>query len=250
MFRTYSTWILSSKPLEEIEKLATDLDSGVDSAARVFTGERPSPAHRPVVWICTGSDQYTALGNEVGAEGSAHGVFRAEADMEIEGLGQVRPIIMNWANDWGPYWIRHAGGYSYAHAMTTAEGLEAPLWFLRGIGGYAERFYAPGVAAWFGKQHLQKGGVKDVADWFGSFEISGNLQPSQIDYNIYQAGLVLDFAMSGGNKDCTEELQAVTEAVIEKDARKFAGSLAKLQKAVVDAEDDLRAFLKATTEKN
>ncbi len=248
--RTYNGWIVSNRSFDEIESMKSDIDAGIESAARVFGGEMPSPANRPVVLVAASDEQYRELGNAVGAEGSAYAVFHAEGEVVTTELGAVRPVISNWQKEgWGPYWMRHAGGLAYAYAIAAEIGAEPPLWFQRGLAGYAERHYAPGQAAWFGKQHLEKGGVKDIGNWFDRFEISGNLESRMLDFNMYQAGLVLDFGMNGGHADCTEKMLAVTKAIQEGDGSAADKAIAKFQKAVTDNEDALREYFRKVLQK-
>ncbi|MBK8980552.1 MAG: hypothetical protein IPM29_32010 [Planctomycetes bacterium] len=245
LIRTSHSWLISTRPLAQLKEIAGFVDSGIESVTRIFQGAMPSPAFRPVILITKDDDEFRQLGTAVGAEGSAYSVFVAEADFEVRDLGTCRPVICNWKDDWGQYWARDAGALGYVYALCTQNEIEAPLWFLRGVGGYAERHYLPGVAKWFGTQHLEKGGVKDVKGWFERFEISGNLTAQQLDYNIYQAGLVIDFALSGKNAKVTEAMLKVTEAFTKGDSRGAARAFQDLQKEVSNAEEALREHLRS-----
>lgn len=250
LYRTHYATVISNKPLAEIKEITVDLDSGIDTVRRIFGGYTPSPANRPLIMIAASDEQYRAFGNAVGAEGSAYAVFLAEAEARVEGLGEVRPVIMNWQKDWGPYWLRHAAGLAYGSAVVRDLGAEVPLWFMRGVAGYAERHYNPGVASFFGKQHLQKGGVQNLSSWFERFEISGNLEPRMLDFNIYQAGLALDFAMNGNDADATQAMTAVTEAASsggESAGRELTKAVEQLQKVLSKKEDELREHLRKVT---
>lgn len=250
LYRTHYATIVSSKPLADIKKITVDLDSGFDSVKRILGGVDPSPANRPLIHIAADKDEYLALGNAVGAEGSAYAVFLATEDAEVRGLGVVRPVIMDWQDDWGPYWMRHAAGLAYAAAIARDLEAELPLWFVRGVAGYAERHYNPGIAKHYGRLHLEKGGVQDVGDWFEKFEISGNLSPQMLDYNIYQAGLVLDFAMTGNDPDATAAMQAVSDAAnmpAEKAGRALGNAVLNLQRVLSRKEDELREHLRKVT---
>jgi hypothetical protein len=245
VYRTYHATLVTHKPLSELKTIAADLDSAITSVGKIFGGAEPNPDQRPVVIIAQDDDQFRALGNAVGAEGSAYGVFLAQGDVEIPGLGVARPVIMNWSKDWGPYWVRHAGGFGFAVAIEKSVGEELPLWFTRGVGGYAERHYTPGVASFFGKQHLQKGGVQALESWFERFEISGNIETRMLDFNIYQGGLVLDFAMSGTDDGTTKAMQEVTKAAFE--GKGLAKAVMQLQKTVGKQEDAVRDHLRKVT---
>jgi hypothetical protein len=250
LFRTYYATVISNKPLAEVKEITRDLDAGVDTVKKLLGGFQPSPANRPVIHIAASEDQYRALGNAIGAEGSAYAVFDAQVDAEVQGIGVVRPVVMNWASDWGPYWLRHAAGLAYATAAARDLGAELPTWFVRGIAGYSERHYNPGVAAHFGRLHLEKGGVQGLASWFDRFEISGNLDTRMNEFNIYQAGLALDFAKNGGDPEATKAMDAVVEAANsggEDAGKKLTKAVADLQKVLAKKEDQLRDHLRKVT---
>lgn len=247
LYRTHYATVASNKTIAEIKQITIDLDSGFESAMKILGGAQPSPANRPLIQIAATTDQYRELGNAIGAEGSAYAVFLAVADAEVAGIGTVRPVVMNWDKDWGPYWLRHAAGLAYVAAIGRDLGADLPLWFQRGVAGYAERHFNPGVASFFGKQHLQKGGVQNLENWFDRFEISGNLESRMLDFNVYQAGLVLDFAMNGNDDDATEAMLAVSEAATEQDGRGLERAVQKLQKVLADKEDEVREHLRKVT---
>ena len=115
-----------------------------------------------------------------------------------------------------------------AHSFAEKAGAKLPEWFLRGVGGMAERHYNEGVAKFFGKQHLAKGGVKDLDSWLSKFRIAPDLERRQLDYNIYQAGLVIRFCMNGGDNKATDALMAVTKA-FDKDGRSVGRAVANLE---------------------
>lgn len=247
LFRTYYATVISNMPIAKIKEITQDLDSGFESAKPFLGGVEPSPANRPLIHIANNDEQYRALGEVVGAEGSAYAVFVAESDAHVVGLGNVRPVVMNWRDDWGPYWLRHAAGLSYATSVARDLGADLPLWFARGVAGFAERHYTPGVASHFGKQHLTKGGVKDLKDWFDGFAISGELDTPQIDYNIYQAGLVLGFARDAEDPEATAALTAVQDAAKAGDGNALTQAVRELQDVLAGKEAEVREHLRQIT---
>jgi hypothetical protein len=242
---TYCT-VVSNTPLAQILELAQTIDSGIETAQPLFGGIEPSPLNRPVIVIARDSDQYRKFGENFGDEGSAYAVFRAINPFEVPGVGNVRPVVTNDAEGWGPYWMRHAAGLAFADAIAADLEAELPEWFVRGVAGLCERHYVDGVASFFGKQHLEKGGVKDLDEWFDRFEISGNLENRMLDFNVYQAGLVLAFAMYGGDEDALEAIRAVTDAAT-KDGKALTKAVTALQKVLIKREDEIREYLRGLT---
>ncbi len=246
IYRTAHVTIITGKPFDQVKELASDADSGYEAATRVFAGEGLPPEQRPVVILPADDNEYRAYGERVGAEGSAYSVFYADAVIDLPGVGEVRPAICNYNKDWVRYWIRHAAAFVYVETLLGDFDANAPLWLRRGVAGYGERFFKPEIAGWFGKQFIQAGGMKDLKGWFDDFAIHGGLEWKQMDTEVYQAALLLSFAMDGGNADCTSALQAVTEAVQKKDRRDFGKAVDKLEKLLTRAESDVREYPEET----
>src|SRR5262249_37105620 len=154
---------------------------------------------RPIVFVAATESEYRDFTQAFGDGTDACGAFlmREEAHMNLPYLGEVRPAICFNHKDWGQRYIRHCAGLSYAHGAAEEAGVDLPLWFLHGIGSYTSRFQNDADAGWFGKQHRDKGGVKNLKSFFSGFAISGEMESTAIDYNIYQAGLLLSFAVKG-----------------------------------------------------
>jgi hypothetical protein len=78
-----------------------------------------------------------------------------------------------------------------------------------------------------------------------SYEISGDMQPEEIGFNLYQAGLMLSFAMDGNHAKVKEAMLAVSQALGSPDAKKGAAKAAieKLQAALTGAEEEIKAHL-------
>ncbi len=248
VFRSAYATIVSALPLARVKEAAATVDESIESVLPLFGQTHPAPAGRPYVLYAADGDAYRELGNNLGAEGSSgYGCFLAEQAITVGGE-QVQPVVAQHDKDWGIYYLRHAAAMAFAHGHCSTIEAEVPLWFLRGVGSLAERHYNAGIAKWFGKQHVEKGGVQNLKSWFDSFEISGNLEPKQNAFNVYQAGLILSFGMAGKDDDTTEAIQAVT-ASLEKNGRTFAKSVRKLEKVVTKKEKELRDFLQSITAK-
>lgn len=250
--RTHYVTLLSTLPIKTIENDVKPLiDGTIDHGAlrALFNDRKPHPAHRPYVMVLANDEQFRAVGNAIGAEGSAHGAFLADGQINVAGNPDpVRPAVAYWHESWGPYYVRDAAALGYLHALTSESKAELPLWFQRGVGGMLERHSNEEHAKFFGKQHLAKGGVKDLADWFSGFTISGDLETTQIDFNIYQAGLLLMFCLYGGDAEATATMQEVT-AAFGKDGRALERAVQKLEKVLVKKEAELRAYLHQVTTK-
>ena len=240
VLRTYYLTVLTTLPLEKFDEMKLPIDASVEFLKPLFGGNPPHPDFRPIIMVVADADQYRELGAAVGAEGSAYDVFLASAVRRGGGV-EGRPAITYWHESWGPYWVRHAAALVAAHSFAEKAGAKLPEWFLRGVGGMAERHYNKGVASFFGKQHLAKGGVKDLDSWLSKFRIAPDLERRQLDYNIYQAGLVIRFCMNGGDTKATDALMAVTKA-FDKDGRSVDRAIANLKKLIPRKEKEIREY--------
>lgn len=240
--RTYYGFLVTTLPLEKHDQLKGLMDGAVDTVKPLFGGRRPHPAHRPSVVVCADAEIYRELGAAIGGPGSAYGAFLAERQADdLPVSGRVAACV--WEQNWGEYYLRHAAGLATANSFFAEVGAGLPEWFARGVGSLAERHFSPGVAQHFGKQHLAKGGVKDLESWLSSFAINPQMSPREIDYNVYQAGLVLAFCMRGGDEEATKALMAVTEA-LQKNARAVEKALARLEKLIPRKEARIRDYLR------
>ena len=246
--RTAYCEIISALPLATIEKeIVPVADSAVDYVKPLFAGKMPHPARRPMIMIAVDADHFRDLGAQIGAEGSAYGAFLAVNNVRQESTGrEFRPAIANWLKDWGPYYVRHATGLAYLHSRAEESGAQdLPAWFERGVAAIPERFYLAEIAKHFGKLHIAKGGVQELAKWFSEFTISGDIENSKLDFNVYQAGLVLVFCRDGGDAKATDALKEVTQA-FEK-GKNVEKAIQNLEKVMVKKEAELRAHLQKIT---
>jgi len=245
VIRSYHATIITTAPLDQAEQMKQVVDSSIEYVKPLFGSKGNHPKHRPVVVACATTDQYRQVGNTIGAETSVYGAFVAERVPDFESFNfEDPPAVANWGEQagWGPYYMRHAAAAAYAQSVANERKASLPLWLLIGVGSLAERHYTPGVAAHFGKQHLTKGGVKDVEDWFASFEVSADA-PDRVEYNVFQAGLVVSFCMRGGDGDSTRAAQAFT-ASLDEDAPSVEKAAQELEKVLAEKEVELRAYLK------
>lgn len=241
--RTEYATLLGTLPIDKLEAFKFPIDGAIESVTPVFGGKHAPPTQRPTIWVSEDAEAYREYGNATGAGGeSAYGVFLSPVALDVPNLGEVYPAVFDNHKDWGEYYVKHAAALAYAAGYCRAHGVEAPMWFLRGVGALAERFQVPGQTAHFAKQHVAKGGVRTLKSWFSAFQISGDMAPKERDYNIFQAGLVLDYAMRGGDEKATQALQAVAETIIE-NPKKAEKAFDKLESALISAQDGVRAHL-------
>ncbi len=188
--------------------------------------------------------EYRDYGATFGDGTDACGAFLMREGMaaQVANQGAVRAAVCNMQdeNGWGPYYLRHAAGLAYAQAVSAAAGADLPLWLLHGFGSYCSRFENESDGGYFGKLHVKKGGVSDLAPFFASFAISGDMESLKIDFNVYQAGLMVEFGAHGGDATATAAMQAISSALgdgkgskVDAAVKSFETSLAAAKPAIV-----------------
>ncbi len=250
IIRSHYGWLLTTLPLQSAEERKREIDGSYEVVKPLFGSRDPHPSHRPVVIVCSTTDEYRAAGDAFGDGYSTYGAFLAAQDPSYDDIElPTRPAVANFGEpNWGPYYVRHAAGLAYAQAMSAMAEAELPLWLRCGIGSWAERHYNPGIAKWFGNQHLGKGGVKELKTWFADFAISGELSSQKLEYNIYQAGLVVTFSMRGGDQDSVRAAQAFT-ASFDKGGRTVERAAQGMERVMMGKEEEIRAYFKQILEK-
>jgi hypothetical protein len=245
--RTAYASIISTLPLAQILELKSFADQGHERVAPLFLHRQIDPTKRPVILVASSRAEYQQLGTNFSDGADAAGSFlMAEGrQIQIPGQGPVRATICENEKNWGTRYVRHSAALAYAHTVAEEAGVELPAWFLHGCASLTSRFQNDSEAGWFGKQHVQKGGVGNLKAWFVSYEISGDMQPEEIGFNLYQAGLMLSFAMDGNHAKVKEAMLAVSQALGSPDAKKGAAKAAieKLQAALTGAEEEIKAHL-------
>jgi hypothetical protein len=241
--------LIGTFPVSKMEELKAIADSGVERAWLLMGKQLPHPANRPVILIAATDDEFKEYGTKFGDETSAFGAFLAgdserQVKFKLEYQGETRPAICNLLHKaWGPYYLRHAAGLAYASGLAEDAGTELPLWLLHAFGGYASRFDSSNDAGSFAEQHLAKGGVKDLKAWLNSFALNGEMEPKELDYNVFQAGLLLSFIADGDEPKLKEAMKEVSDAITSGKTKVFEKSLEKLQAALIAKEVELRAYL-------
>lgn len=243
--RTRYCVLVSTLPLKDLDGIRPEVDKAYEIVRPLLVSVDPSPVHRPVVVVAGTEDEYRTLGSDMGGAGSAYGAFLGEDDrpVSLPLQGDVVPGVCHWHKDWGPYYARHAAGLAYVNGVRLDAGAALPHWFVQAFGSYASRFADRFVAGHFGEQHVQKGGVKDLKDWFASFAISGDMESKAIDANVYQAGLMLSFATGGGDKKVTDAMLEISNALASGQAKGVDKSVDKLQDLLIEREDAIKSWL-------
>jgi hypothetical protein len=243
LLRTEYTSLVSSLPIAKLEELRAIADRGVECVRKLLDSQVPHPNHRPLILIAATTDEFTTYGTKFGDETSAFGAFLAaeQTRAKIENQGEVRLAVCNFIESWGPYYLRHAAGLAYISGLALDAGAELPLWFEHAVGGYASRFDDDKVHG-FSEQHLQKGGVKDLKAWFNSFALNGTMEAKELDYNVYQAGLMLSFAADGGDAQAKEALHEVSTALAAGKGKAVDKAIDKLKGVLIAKEEAIRAY--------
>lgn len=243
--RTKHGLFVSTLALAKIEELKGLVDAAVEKV-QPLVGSRVVPAaQRPVVLVAATESEYREFGQAFGDGADAAGAFmmREEANMMLPLVGEVRPAICFNQKDWGQRYIRHCAAMAYAHGVAADGGHDLPLWMLYGIGALTSRLDNDADASWFGKQHVQKGGVRNLKSFFSGFAISGDMESKDIDYNVFQAGILLAYCMHGGDAKATEALKGVTDVLSGTAKGSLDKAVAKLQAQLMDDEAKIVAYL-------
>lgn len=246
LVRTKYCSIISTLAIAKIQELRGEADSGVERVKPLLGNAVPPPNRRPLILIAATESEYRELGNALGDGTDACGsaLVREEAAMRIPYVGEVRGAICNNDKNWSVRYLRHAAAITYVHGIASERGITLPLWFLHGVGSYTSRFQTEADAGWFGKLHQQKGGVHGLKSFFSSFALDGSMESTAVDYNIYQAGLMLSYAATGTNEKVTAALRDVTEMLGGADKGKPEKVFGKFEAALIEAEPKIVEHLR------
>jgi hypothetical protein len=256
--RSTNATLVSTASLAKITELKKLVDEACARIKPVFGDVVPSPRQRPVVVVAATESEYREIGSGMGDGSDAAGAFlTASADhVQIPYQGNVRASACYNHKDWGPYYVRHAAALAYAAGIAKDGGYDLPLWLLHGYASYTSRFSTDHDASWLGKQHVQKGGVRNLKGFFSGYAIDGGMDSKDVDYNVFQSGLLIAFAMlpeaEGGDAKVAEALQALHAMLtnrtnVEKNDKKraaaFDKAVGKFAAALIEAEPKVGAFL-------
>jgi hypothetical protein len=244
--RTNHGTLISTLPLAAIQDLKVHFDQGYERILPVLGGKVPTPARRPAVLIAATESEFRDYGRQMGDGTDVAGSFlmREDGKFKLSMQGELRPGICYNEKNWGVRYLRHAAALAYANAIAEDIGADFPLWFLHGLGSYTSRLENDSDAGHFAKLHLQKGGVRGLKSFFSSFAINGDMESKDIDFNLFQAGLLIRYAANAGDKTVTAALEAVTAAVSGKAKASADKAVLKLQSLLVEAEPKIAALCK------
>ena len=76
------------------------------------------------------------------------------------------------------------------------------------------------------------------------FTLSGDMESTQIAFNIFQAGLLISYAAHGGNNEVTDAMVDLTNTLSGKGSGNATKALAKLEKLLADNKDGISEHLK------
>jgi hypothetical protein len=236
--------IISTLPFAKIGEFKQQVDRGYECAAKLFGSQPLPPLHRPVVIIAASQDEFRQYGQAFGDGTSSWSAFglRDEAVFAIPRQGHAKGAVCDGTGAIGPYNVRDAAGIAYAEARAAAAGSALPLWLRHGAGTYASRFENRSIAAFYAKPHIARGGVRNLKAYFAGWDLNGDMSGDELIHTTFQAGLLLDFALDGGDPACKAALEGVAEALSKKgDATK---AFEKLQAALIAAEKQVAEHLK------
>lgn len=241
---TYAT-IASTLPIAKITELKAQADQGHEKVAPLFGNRELTPDKRPLIIIAKTQSEYTNYGNQLGDGTDIVGAFLItdEAEFTIRGQGLIRPAICYNEKNWGLRYIRHAAALGYVNAIAEEAGADLPLWFVHGVGTYTSRFENASDAGWFGKQHVSKGGVTSIKSFFKTFALSADVEQSQVDHNLYQAGLLLSYATQGGNNEVTDAMVELTNTLSGKGKGSASKAITKLEGLLAESRDQVVAHM-------
>lgn len=242
--RTGKGTIVSTLSLAKIRELSSFVDQGIEKVMPLLGVTRLAPARRPVILIAATRTEFQDYGSQMGDGTDACGSFLAseESAITLPFLGTMRLAVCSNEKDMGTRLLRHAAALGAVNAVCTEAGVDLPLWLEHGFASCTRFFQDDTDAGWFGKQHVQRGGVGSVKSFFPSFGISGEMQPADISHNLYQAGLLISFAASGQDEKCTEALKAIT-AILAGGKGNAEKSVTKLQTCLIEAQPKIGIYL-------
>ncbi|MCA8970970.1 MAG: hypothetical protein KDC95_14340, partial [Planctomycetes bacterium] len=167
---------------------------------------------------------------------SSHGAFQCLTRED-------KPVAVFYgAKDWGPYFLKHGVGVGAATQLLVPLGIPERHWILTGFGGYTSRWSNAAAASHFGKQYLAKGGVRSLKSFPKSFSINGEMSSADLDWTIYQAGILVAF-LQKPNPVTQKGWDQVRTAIRERD-KKALKIYQSFEKKLLQQDKAIKAFLK------
>lgn len=243
IIRTETAQIMSTMPLDKIEKLKRHVEQGIEKVTPLCGNRELPPAKRPLIIIAKTQSEYTEFGSALGDGSDIAGAFLITDEAEFSFNGnELRPAICYNDKSWGERYIRHAAAMAYVNAVAEEAGADLPLWFVQGCGTLTSRFENDSDAGWFGKAQMARGGLDNIKSLLGNYELNGGLESGKVDSHLFQAGLAVSFATRGGNKEVTDAMLKLTDALSGK-ASGAGKALSNLEEKLGAAQDDIKKHL-------
>lgn len=242
VFRASFCTVVSRMPLAKVREMATQVDAAWARVAEVFGGTLPQPKHRPVVIVAATQSEYADLGARLGDESSSSSAFLAmtEGRVRMPMLGETRPAVCDGTGALGVYSARHAAGLAFAIGNAMDLGLDAPAWFLHGVGSLTSRLHLPSDAAHYARQDIQNGGVSDCKALCKNFSFRGD--DGSRRHILFQSGLMLDFALKGRDENAKAALAEFAAACKARNREAAKTAITKLEEALAAAQQKLVAY--------
>lgn len=246
LHRTWSKpWVLlgdnvelrTTYKLADAKNILNEAESAVSYAKNVLWDPVLKLPKRVLIFAFKSQDQYQEFGNEYDETGfSSHGAFWSN-------MHEERPVCVYYgAANWGPYYLKHGVGLAISSQLLIPLGVAERHWIHTGFGSLSSRWSNAAAAAHFGGQYLQKGGVRSLKSFPKNFTISGDLSAADLDWNIYQAGILVSYLTGGPSKKVSKAWNDV-RAAIKTRGKKTSKTVGKFQKVLLTHQKQLRAYL-------
>lgn len=244
--KTWATpWVLLSDNVElhtivtlkEAQDILNEAETAVGFTKNlIWDPIKPLP-QRVKIFAFNNQERYRDFGNDFDDSGfSSHGAFQCLSRDD-------KPVAVFYgAKDWGPYYLKHGVGVGIATQLLVPLGIPERHWILTGFGGYAARWSNETAASHFGKQYIAKGGIRSLKSFPKSFTINADMSAQDLDWTIYQAGILVAFLQKPNDK-VVKAWDLVRKAVRERDKQTLKTYQA-FEKVLLLQEKDLKAFLK------
>jgi hypothetical protein len=265
-----------------IQKVKPQLENAYDDLARAYGQKPEAPIVVIVFRdkdqysnFAAGDEDAYRNGTDALGLSSIHHAYFAEAAYDAEDLDHVLGVGVGYwdvsskdGNSWGVHSVRHALGQSFAEALdpspkTIQKDAKTPLkngfwpsfyaeklipkWFRYGAAAYAERYFTdsgqkdPQWARKWSISNIQSRGglrqLKQVIDF--NLTVEGDKDSEKL---INEAGLVVAFALDGGNAAVGEKLKKFQEALLTKDKKAVDDAAKAFEAEILKHEADLKKF--------
>ncbi|MCB9880626.1 MAG: hypothetical protein H6834_02455 [Planctomycetes bacterium] len=238
-------WILFSDNIElhtianlaDAKNILNEAETNVAFSKNLLWDPTKPLPERVRVFAFMNQERYRDFGTDNDDSGfSTHGAFQCLTRDD-------KPVAVFYgAKDWGPYYLKHGVGLGVATQLLVPLGIPERHWILTGFGGYTSRWSNTDAASHFGKQYLAKGGVRSLKSFPKSFSINGEMSTADLDWTIYQAGILVAFLQKPN--DVTQKAwDQVRDAIRERD-KKTLKIYQNFEKKLLLQDKAIKAFLK------